>query len=124
MLEAGDALVRPLDLTSARWQILGPLALSGSPLTAPQIASAMGISRQGAQKQLNLLMKDRLVEQRPNPQHERSPLYVLTAEGSATYAKADHLWTQMAEQLAKGLSLDDLQAAVRVLMHLERRLDD
>ena len=55
LLHWGDQVVEPLGLTSARWQMLGALALASTPLTAPQVGEAMGVTRQGAQKQLNLL---------------------------------------------------------------------
>jgi hypothetical protein len=51
LLAAGDRLVEDLNLTSARWQMLGAIALADSPHTAPQLAARMGVSRQGAQKQ-------------------------------------------------------------------------
>ena len=60
LLHWGDRLVEPLGLTSARWQILGAIALSGEPLTAPKIGEAMGVTRQGAQKQLNMLAEQDL----------------------------------------------------------------
>ena len=41
LLEKGDQMVEPLNLTSARWQVLGAVALAGKPLSAPQIAHAM-----------------------------------------------------------------------------------
>ena len=67
LLHCGDRLVEPLGLTSARWQVLGAIALAGVPLTAPKIGEAMGVTRQGAQKQLNVLAEQGLVEARPNP---------------------------------------------------------
>ncbi|MBU2805784.1 MarR family transcriptional regulator [Acidithiobacillus ferridurans] len=48
LLKKGDELVKPLNLTSAKWQVVGAVALAGKPLSAPQIAEAMGITRQGA----------------------------------------------------------------------------
>jgi hypothetical protein len=53
LLESGDRLVKPLQLTSSRWQILGAIALADSPRSAPQLAAQMGMTRQGAQKQLD-----------------------------------------------------------------------
>ena len=73
LLHWGDKLVEPLGLTSARWQMLGAIVLAGTPLTAPQVGAAMGVTRQGAQKQLNLLLEQGLVEARPNAAHRRSP---------------------------------------------------
>src|SRR5215210_6586367 len=47
LLAAGDALVRDLGLTSARWQVLGAVAMSPVPLPVSHIARNMGLSRQG-----------------------------------------------------------------------------
>jgi DNA-binding MarR family transcriptional regulator len=101
LLAWGDRLVAPLGLTSARWQMLGALALAETPLTAPQIAAAMGVTRQGAQKQLNLLREQGLVALHANPAHRRSPLYQLTPQGEALYRQADHLWRAEASLLAQ-----------------------
>ncbi|MDR2992185.1 MAG: MarR family transcriptional regulator, partial [Burkholderiaceae bacterium] len=88
LLQWGDLLVAPLGLTSARWQMLGAIALAGRSLTAPQVGAAMGVTRQGAQKQLNVLLKLDLVETLTNPAHKRSPLYALTARGRRLYGQA------------------------------------
>lgn len=115
LLHWGDRLVEPLGLTSARWQMLGAIALAGTPLTAPQVGEAMGVTRQGAQKQLNLLLEQRLVEAHPNPAHRRSPLYALTAEGLALYRQADALWAAQAAELAKSIPAAQALAATQAL---------
>ena len=118
LLDWGDAFVAPEALTSARWQMLGALALAGQPLSAPQVAAAMGVTRQGAQKQLNLLAEARLVEVGPNPQHKRSPLYRLTDEGRRVYGAIDARWKERARQLAGGFSATELETTERVLTQL------
>lgn len=115
LLHWGDQLVAPLGLTSARWQMLGAIALAGTPLTAPQIGAAMGVTRQGAQKQLNLLLEQGLVEARANPAHRRSPLYRLTPRGMALYRKADSLWAAKAAELAARIPATPARAATRAL---------
>lgn len=118
LLDWGDAFVAPEALTSARWQMLGALALAAQPLSAPQVAAAMGVTRQGAQKQLNLLSEARLVEVRPNPQNKRSPLYRLTHEGRRIYGAIDARWRERARQLAGGFSTAELETAEKVLAGL------
>ncbi len=122
LLEAGDVLVNPLRLTSARWQVMGAVALAGTPLTAPQIAAAMGISRQGVQKQLNSLLAEGLLEQRRNQNHGRSPLHALSEKGKQVYEGADSLQAEWANNLSKGLSADDLRLTLRILGTINRRL--
>lgn len=124
LLEKGDQMVGPLGLTSARWQVMGAVALAGKPLTAPQIADAMGITRQGAQKQLNKLDEDGFIEQLPNPRHERSPLYMLTMQGSRTMAGAMSLQDVWARGLAAGLSQQDLKKTLQTLDAIYTFLDN
>ncbi len=123
LLDQGDRLVAPLGLTSARWQVLGGIALAGEPQTAPQIASAMGISRQAVQKQLNLALCDGLIESSPNPRHERSPLHSLPEKGRAAYDEAMVLQRVWVQAMAKNLSLSQLQGALEVLSVLVNHLE-
>lgn len=123
LLEQGDRLVAGLNLTSARWQMLGALALADQSLTAPQIGDAMGVTRQGAQKQLNLLMGEGLVARRANPAHERSPLYDLTETGRRTFAAAERLCDDWAAELGRTLSDEALTVTEQVLSALLARLD-
>lgn len=118
LVDWGDDFSAPEGLTSARWQMLGALALAGQPLTAPQVAASMGVTRQGAQKQLNLLEQGGLVEARNNPQHKRSPLFALTPQGQRTYAVVDKHWGDHAAQMAAAFSSADLETTAKVLTEL------
>ena len=122
LLEQGDRSVQPLGLTSARWQVLGAIALAGQAQTAPQIAAAMGVTRQGVQKQLNLAVAEGLIESHPNPRHQRSPLHALSAKGQVAFTDAMALQRVWAKSLVQGLPLSELQAAKQVLASLERHL--
>ena len=122
LLQWGDRLVEPLGLTSARWQMLGAIALADAPLTAPQVGAAMGVTRQGAQKQLNLLLEQGMIAAHANPAHQRSPLYSLTPMGRALYARVDALWRAQAAQLATGLPPPQLDATTQTLATILRQL--
>jgi DNA-binding MarR family transcriptional regulator len=123
LLSSGDALVGPLGLTSARWQVLGAVEMSDTPLSAPQIGAVMGITRQGAQKQINLLVEEGLLEPQPNPTNKRSPRYALTKRGRNIYGELDRTQAGWANQLVTGLSVEDLVAARRVLDLISERLE-
>lgn len=123
LLEKGDQLVAPINLTSARWQVLGAVALAGHSLSAPQIAEAMGVTRQGVQKQLNILEEAGFFERSPNPRHQRSPLYALTDLGNRTFAKAMALEATWANSLVVGLSLKDIKNALHTLNLIYERLN-
>lgn len=122
LLAWGDRFAAPLGLTSARWQMLGAIALAGEPMPAPRIAAAMGVTRQGAQKQLDLLVDEGLVDRLPNPAHQRSPLYRLTRSGASVYGRIDRLWAQRARALASGLDDADLVSTRRVLSRIVAEL--
>lgn len=124
LLSCGDQLVSRVGLTSARWQILGAIALPGKPQTVPQIAETMGITRQGALKQANRLVEEGLLELLPNPRHERSPLYALSSDGAAAYESASQLNSAWTAKLARGMSHDDLDTTLRVLHALNDMLAD
>lgn len=120
LLEWGDAFTEPFTLTSARWQILGAIARAEQTLTTPCVAEIMGITRQGAQKQLNLLMKDGLVEKLTNPAHRRSPLYKLTERGEEVFKKVNAAWESHAQYIVHHFSKPELETTVRVLEQLAR----
>jgi DNA-binding MarR family transcriptional regulator len=106
-----------------------PVALSGRRFSGgkapfgPQIVEAMGITRQGVQKQLNRMLKDNLFEKRPNPRHERSSLYWPTQKGQRIYSEAMHREALWARRLAEDLSGPDLQEALDLLKKFLRLLD-
>lgn len=118
LLHWGNGFAAQFGLTSARWQMLGALALSDEKLTAPQIAERMGVTRQGAQKQLDLLLQGGLIESSDNPQHRHSPLYELTRQGEALYRRIDAAWKVHTESAARHFPAADLQAALRALTRL------
>jgi len=122
LLEKGNQMVAPLGMTSARWQVLGALALSGKAMSCPQIATAMGISRQGAQKQLNLASEDQLLAVHENPRKLRSPLYELTTAGQEAYSKAMGLQADWSKALSRGITLSDWQITLNVVRELDARL--
>ncbi len=115
MLSWGDRFSAPFGLTSARWQMLGALALADQPLTAPQIAINMGVTRQGVQKQLNALMSEELIEKQANPYHKRSPIYRLTTGGQALFQRIDSAWNRHADHMNTEFSADELATTRQVL---------
>jgi DNA-binding MarR family transcriptional regulator len=123
LLAGGDRLVEPLGLTSARWQVLGALMIAGCPLTVPGIAAAMGLTRQGVQKQVDRLEADGHVAVQPNPEHRRSPRIELTRAGRAAFVAADRRWGQLAARLSSRFSLPELEVARRVLDGLSLALE-
>jgi DNA-binding MarR family transcriptional regulator len=123
LLAAGSRLAGHEGLTAAGWQVLGPVALAGRPLTVPQIARRMGLTRQAVQVTVNRLASEGLVETGENPDHRRSPLIRLTTQGRQKYEALDRRQTRWINELAAGLKLADIAAAARVLHDLSDRLE-
>jgi len=124
LLDAGDMLSADEGLTSARWQVLGAIALAEQPLTVPQIARRMGLTRQSVHATVNRLVRDGFLELGPNADHRRSPLVGLTKQGSAKYEALDARQVTWINRLARGIARSDIETAVRVLDELSRRLED
>jgi DNA-binding MarR family transcriptional regulator len=122
-LAAGDVLAGEEGLTAARWQVLGAVEVAGRPLTVPQIARRMGLTRQAVQASVNRLLSDGLVEAGENPEHRRSPLIRMTEAGSRKYAAIQKRQTAWINELAAGLKRSELATAARVLQELNNRLD-
>ncbi len=115
LLAAGDRLTRGLDLSSARWQVLGAVALAGAPQPVAHIARDMGLARQSVHRVVAELEQEGFVRLEPNPRHQRASLVTLTAKGGRAYAAASARQVPWANELARGSALRDLEAAVKVL---------
>jgi DNA-binding MarR family transcriptional regulator len=123
LLAAGDRLTADEGLTSARWQVLGAIALADRPLTVPQIARRMGLTRQSVHATVNRLVRDGLAELAPNTDHRRSQLVCLTKGGRVKYSAIDRRQAVWVNRLAGGIGRSDLQTAARVIDELSRRLE-
>jgi DNA-binding MarR family transcriptional regulator len=123
LLAAGDLLAAEHGLTSARWQVLGAVALAQRPLTVPQIARRMGLTRQSVHTTVNRLLADGLVELTPNADHRRSQLVRMTELGEARYRAMDEKQAVWVNELAAGLRPSELETTARVLGELCKRLE-
>jgi DNA-binding MarR family transcriptional regulator len=122
LIAAGDQLVKGLGLTSARWQVLGALALSRTPQTVADIGRAMGLTRQSVQRLTNELIQTGLLQRIDNPRHARAPLIRLTASGQKTYDEAIRLQTPWAEDVARAVPIGNIETATRVLRGVSDQL--
>jgi DNA-binding MarR family transcriptional regulator len=124
LLASGDALVADLGLTSARWQVIGAMALSPVPLSVAQIARNMGLTRQAVQRLANEMEADGLMRFAPNPHHQRAKLVVLTAAGKSAFAAAMKRQGAWATELGAGFNVRKIAAAVATLRSVRRRLEN
>src|ERR1700749_1673402 len=120
---AGDHFVPNLDLTSARWQVLGAVALSPAPEPVARLARAMGLHRQGVQRIVNELEAEGIVALADNPHHRRARLVRLTRKGEALYREAGRRQKPWATDLAKRLDAKAIVVAQKLLQSLRERLE-
>jgi DNA-binding MarR family transcriptional regulator len=124
LLAAGDMLASEEGgLTSARWQVLGAIAIAGQPVTVPQIARRMGLTRQSVHSTVNRLVDDGLTERTSNADHRRSQLIRLTDRGRAVYSAIDARQSAWVNHLAEGIGRRKLDAAAALLDELSQRLE-
>ena len=124
LLTAGDRLVAPLGLTSARWQILGAIVSADRPHPVAWLARNLGANRQNVQRIINDLHREALVTFAPNPHHRRAQLVVLTAKGRQTFEAAMRLQAPWINRLSDRLRVKDIETVHRVVAGLRRKLED
>lgn len=117
----GRAITEPFGQTPARWQVLG--GIWGEPRTVPQIARQMGIARQSVQLVANSLVEEGLVRFIENPDHRRSQLLELTGRGTEVIEGIDEDQIRWSNQIAVGLSLQDLEISTRTIRQIAEILD-
>lgn len=116
LLTAGDRLVAPLGLTSARWQVLGAIVSAERPQPVAWLARDLGGNRQNVQRIINDLHREGLVSFEVNPHHRRAQLVVLTENGQRAFEAAMELQAPWINDLSEGLSVKDIR-----IVHRESR---
>ena len=124
LISEGDQLTAELGLTSARWKVLGAVALAEEPLTVSQIARAMGQSRQGVQRIANRLIEKGILVYQDNPAHKRARLLKLTKKGQRTYSQLDTIQAPWANMSGKGFKVTDLKTALNVVRELIQQYEN
>lgn len=123
VVTAGDRLVAPLGLTSARWQVLGAIVAAERPQPVAWIARDLGANRQNVQRIINDLEREGLVTFAPNPHHKRAQLVELTDKGQRAFQSAMELQEPWANELAEGVATKDLETVHRVIHALRKKLE-
>jgi len=118
LVDTGNALVRPIGLTTAWWQVLGALGYSPVPLPVAHIARNMGLTRQSVQRVVELLLERGFVRLDANPHHQRAKLVVLTEAGRAALAGAEHAVAAVDRAAIARIGAERVAAAIAVLDEL------
>jgi DNA-binding MarR family transcriptional regulator len=116
IMRAGDALLKDLDLTGTRWQVLG--AIEDGPRTVAQIARRFELSRQGVLWIVQSLLEEGFVEYVDNPDHKRAKLLIFTERGRQTYAEVTRRQLHWSNELGADFNVEELQTATRCIRRL------
>lgn len=117
---AADAICHDVGVTGAMRDVMSALLVSDAS-TVPQLARALGVSRQHVQKLVDQLWERDLTTFRPNPAHARSPLVELTDKGRAVVETIRECEQALIGELAADLPTD-AATAVAVLRRLNAAL--
>ena len=120
IMKAGDLMVRPIGLTSSRWQVLG--SLPHNKASVSEIARYMGLQRQSVQRTIDVLRRDGLVELVNNPNHQRAKLAVLTPSGASKIREVNKIRDEWIRRSVGGFSATELDTAHQFLRRLRTRL--
>jgi DNA-binding MarR family transcriptional regulator len=94
------------------------LLRGAGPMTVPRMGRVLSLSRQFVQRTVNDAAERKLVEIRPNPAHQRSPLIGISEEGRAALAAVADREREVLRRIGADLTDDEIGACVRVLSHL------
>ncbi|GJM13432.1 MAG: MarR family transcriptional regulator [Pseudohongiella sp.] len=123
LIAEGDDMTEALGLTSARWKVIGVIALSNSGLTVPGIARVLGQSRQAVQRITDVMVTDGLLSYETNPKHKRSVLVVLTEEGKTAYKELRDVQDPWAIENTEDIPIEELDAGLRLVRRLIQKFD-
>lgn len=123
LIAEGDEMTEALGLTSARWKVIGVIALSNSGLTVPGIARVLGQSRQAVQRITDVMVTDGLLSYESNPKHKRSVLVVLTEEGKTAYKDLRDVQDPWAINNTEDIPIEELDVGLRLLRRLIQKFD-
>ena len=124
LVSEGDRISGKLGLSSARWKVLGAVALAEEPLTVAQIAREMGQTRQSVQRIADSMAKSGYFTWKNNPRHKRAKLLHLTGKGGRVYQKLDSIQAPWANETSEGFSCRELKQALTVLRGLVCHLEE
>jgi DNA-binding MarR family transcriptional regulator len=119
--EAGDQLTAPVELTSARWQVLG--VVEHGPIPVAHVARLMGLTRQSVQQSADALEADGLISYSANPHHRRAKLMALTPKGREVLDYVQQRHAEWANHVSENLALEDIRVAIALLQRARASLD-
>lgn len=123
LVAEGDHMAEALGLTSARWKVIGVVALANSGVTVPGIARVLGQSRQAVQRITDVMEKDGLLSYEENPEHKRSVLVCLTDAGQDVYTSLRAVQDPWAIENTADVPVEELETSLQLVRRLIHKFD-
>ena len=123
LIAEGDAMTEALNLSHARWKVIGAIALSNNGLTVPGIARVLGQSRQAVQRITDVMAQDGVLEYEKNPNHKRSVLVVLSENGKEIYNSLRQVQDPWAIDATEDIPVEELETALRLIRRLIKKFN-
>ena len=123
LIAEGDAMTEALNLSHARWKVIGAIALSNNGLTVPGIARVLGQSRQAVQRITDVMVQDGVLEYEKNPNHKRSVLVVLSENGKEIYNSLRQVQDPWAIDATEDIPVEELEIALRLIRRLIKKFN-
>jgi DNA-binding MarR family transcriptional regulator len=109
----GEAIAKLAGQSQARWQVMW-IAASGR-FSVATIARRLGLTRQSVQRVADAIVAEDLASFEPNPDHQRSPLLILTSDGQKALDTINDRSRQRNVQDATALGEDGIAELRRLL---------
>lgn len=125
LLAKANDVLRPFDLTFARYEVLAWLAWSSEcgSLSLSQIAERLQVTPATVTNSIDRLEADKLVRRLPHPSDARTTLAEITARGRRTVTAAtDELNSKVYEGV--GLSRTEMESLIRLLVKVRTEAGD
>lgn len=120
---AADVGLRPFDLTEATWLPLVHIARAPAPPRQKDLPASMSLDGSSVVRLLDNLEAAGLIQRREG-EDRRAKIIMLTPRGKAIADKVEAVARRIRSDALAGLSDRDIEAAVRVLQHVSRVLDE
>jgi DNA-binding MarR family transcriptional regulator len=118
----GEAIAKLAGQTQARWQVMW-IAATGQ-LSVAMIARRLGLARQSVQRVADTIVADGHASYEPNPDHQRSPLLILTSDGQAALGAINDKSRQRNLQNATIIGEGEITELRRLLARYREALRD
>jgi len=121
VLDAADVMSGGFGLTGARWQVMKVAARQS--LTVSQIARRLGLKRQSVQRTVDQLAAQGIVALRPNVDHVRAGLVVLSDDGRRVLTALETRQQAWLARCLRGVTRSELERLARSLATLAERVE-